>query len=53
MREKEIWDDWVKQDEDGFACGIREDAPEDVKEAYNEYMRKKKESFSKNEWENK
>ena len=29
-----IWFDWATHDEDGFVNGIREDAPEDAKQAY-------------------
>ncbi len=40
MRSKEVWDDWMKYDEDGFYSGIRDDAPEDVKKAYAEHIEK-------------
>ena len=38
MREKEIWDDWVKYDDDGFVDGLRPDAPDDVKKAYAKHL---------------
>lgn len=38
MRTEAIWDKWVVYDEDGFVCGIRSDAPEDVKKAYEEHV---------------
>ncbi len=38
MRIEMIWDDWMLYDDDGFCCGIRPDAPEDVKKAYQEYV---------------
>ena len=41
MRIKEIWDDWMEYDEDGFYSGIREDAPDEVKEAYKTYLAEK------------
>lgn len=40
MRLKEIWDDWMNYDEDGFYSGIRDDAPDEVKKAYAEYLKK-------------
>ena len=40
MREPMIFDDWTVTDEDGFVCGVREDAPDEVKNAYEEYMAK-------------
>ena len=40
MREPMIFDDWTVTDEDGFVCGVREDAPEEVKKAYEGYMSK-------------
>ena len=41
MRIKEVWDDWMKYGEDGFYSGIRDDAPDEVKKAYAEYVAKK------------
>lgn len=38
MRVEEIWDKWVTYDDDGFYSGIREDAPNEVKEAYAKYV---------------
>ena len=38
VRTKEIWDDWMFYDDDGFHKGIRSDAPDEVKEAYNKYL---------------
>lgn len=38
MREKQIWDDWMKYDEDGFYSGVRDDAPDELKEAYAKYL---------------
>lgn len=40
MREKQIWDDWVKYNNAGYINEIRDDAPDDVKKAYEEYMKK-------------
>ena len=40
MREKQIWDDWVKYNNAGYINGIRDDAPDDVKKSYEEYMKK-------------
>ena len=41
MRVKMSFDDWLLYDEDG-ACGIREDAPEEAKKDYEEYLKWKK-----------
>lgn len=38
MRMEAVWDNWMEYDEDGFCCGIRDDAPEEVKKAYSEYI---------------
>lgn len=38
MRIHEKWDDWVLYDEDGFRCGLRQDAPDDVKKAYSQFL---------------
>lgn len=38
MRVKEIWDDWMTYDDDGFCDGIRPDAPDEVKAAYEKYL---------------
>ena len=40
MRERQIWDDWVKYNNAGYINGIRDDAPDDVKKSYEEYMKK-------------
>lgn len=41
MREEMIFDNWMKYDEDGFYDGLREDAPQEVKEAYEKYLKEK------------
>lgn len=38
MRMEAIWDKWMIYDDDGFCFGIRPDAPEDVKKAYNQHI---------------
>ncbi len=38
MRIEAVWDKWMEYDEDGFCCGIRDDAPDEVKQAYAEYI---------------
>ncbi len=38
MRTEQIWDKWMLYDDDGFVSGIRDDAPDDVKKAYAEYV---------------
>ena len=38
MRIEQIWDNWMMYDDDGFVSGIRDDAPDDVKKAYQEYL---------------
>lgn len=43
LRVKEIWDDWAIYDEDGFKCGIKEDAPEEVKKAYDNFLKNEQE----------
>ena len=40
MRIKEVWDDWMKYDDDGFYSDIRDDAPDEVKKAYAEHLKK-------------
>ena len=47
MRMEAVWDKYMKYDDDGFCCGIRDDAPEEVKRAYAEYT-KAREAESKN-----
>lgn len=37
MESEPIWFKYATFDEDGFVSGIRDDAPEDVKEAYRAY----------------
>lgn len=39
MRLPEIWDPYVIYDDDGFVCGISDNAPEDVKKAFEEYQK--------------
>ena len=38
MRIEKVWDKWMLYDDDGLCCGIRPDAPDDVKQAYNQYV---------------
>ena len=38
MLEDAIWLDWATHDEDGFVNGIREDAPEEVKQAFQRHL---------------
>lgn len=38
MRTEEIWDKWMEYDKDGFVCGIRHDAPDEVKAAYKKHL---------------
>lgn len=38
MREEQSWDKWMQYDDDGFACGIRPDAPDEVKAAYKKHL---------------
>lgn len=38
MRTEAIWDKWMLYDDDGFSCGIRPDAPDEVKEAYKKHI---------------
>ena len=48
-----IFDDWTVTDEDGFVCGVREDAPEEVKRAYKKYMAEQKEEEKLGEYKDK
>jgi hypothetical protein len=41
MMVEPIWADYVVYDEDGYISGVREDAPQNVKDAYNEYVRER------------
>ena len=43
MELEPIWYKYATFDEDGFVNGIREDAPEDAKEAYREEQERKRE----------
>ena len=43
MHEKEIWFDWATFGKDGFVDGVKKDAPENVKQAYQEYLERKTE----------
>lgn len=38
MRIEQVWDKWMLYDDDGFVSGIRDDAPDDVKKAYEEHL---------------
>ena len=38
MEVEPIWAEYATFDDDGFIDGIREDAPEDAKEAFREYQ---------------
>ncbi len=38
MREPAIWDEWAMYDDDGFLCGVRSDAPDEVKKAYEHFV---------------
>ena len=38
MRIEQIWDKWLVYDDDGFVSGVRDDAPDDVKKTYQEYL---------------
>lgn len=41
MLDDAIWLDWTTHDEDGFVNGIREDAPEEAKQAYQKHLAEK------------
>ena len=41
--ETPIWIDYVVVGEDGFMTGIKEDAPENVKKAYDKYLKEREE----------
>ena len=49
MRLEAVWDKYTDYDEDGFCCGIRDNAPEEVKKAYAEYIAER-ESQAKNDY---
>lgn len=36
-----IWSDYVTYDADGYISGIKEDAPQEAKDAYAEYIAEK------------
>ena len=42
--DKPIFWDYLITDEDGWVCGIREDSPEEVKEAYEVYIKKRRDN---------
>ncbi len=37
------WFEWAIFDDDGNMCGIREDAPDEYKQAYHQFIEKKNE----------
>lgn len=41
MEIEPIWAEYATFDDDGFIDGIRDDAPQEVKEAFLEYQQKK------------
>ena len=41
MMEQPIWWEYATYDEDGFVDGIRDDAPEEIKKAYDDYLKTK------------
>lgn len=41
MEFEPIWAEYATFDENGFIDGIMDDAPEEIKKAFNEYQRKK------------
>lgn len=43
MRLEPIWWEWTIANENGFMCGIRDDAPEDIKKEYEKYLEEKEE----------
>lgn len=43
MLESQIWYDYALFDNDGV-CGIKEDAPEPIKKAYEDYVKEKQEA---------
>lgn len=47
MRIPGTWNEWAKYDEDGFLCGIREDAPEEAKKEYEQYLEETKKAKEK------
>lgn len=40
-----IWLKWAIHNEKGMICGVKENAPDDVKKAYNEHVQRKKEEI--------
>lgn len=45
-----IWYKYATFDDDGFVDGIRDDAPEDVKRAYEEYIEEQKKAEADHEF---
>lgn len=41
------WENWAEYNEDGFLCGIRDDAPEEAKKAYSEHLKEQEEAKKK------
>lgn len=37
MRTEQVWDKWMDYDEDEFCLALRSDAPDEVKEAYEQH----------------
>lgn len=44
MRLPGKWHEWAEYDEEGFLCGIREDAPDEAKKEYEEYRKETEEA---------
>lgn len=48
LTEKEVWEDWLTDKNiKGYVKELREDAPEEIKKAYNAYCEKRERAFKK------
>ena len=49
METEPIWYKYVVYDEEGDVSGVRDDAPQNIKDAYNEYMERQRRYKERNE----
>ncbi len=49
MRERQVFDDWMRYDEDSDMLVLREDAPDNIKEAYDKFNKENEERIKNGE----
>lgn len=48
MEKRKNWIDWATYDEDGFINGIMDNAPEDARLSYEQYLKEKESQKKRN-----